>query len=556
MAALGKSPTISTPRCPHLSDTTPHSETPWLSICAHTTTTMSASDHNDHPHTPDVPTTAPFSPPSASRASRSSTFQVHQKSPLLVATPPQITRALSRAYPWINTLDHALALLTWTSADPWESFIVVAVFWGATLYGAELLKWAGNVVAVALLVAAMYLRHRHNREAATAGSGITTLDEIIETLVTLNTRVELVLGPIKTMLQVLSSEKNATTATTRPKLTTLFVRILLLTPIWLALAIWPLHIITPRRIVLTIGTAALSWHSRPAKVCRTILWRSGSVRWLTERATGLSLVPETLPTLPPRGTKPAAAAAQTSGTVNASTIPAAASPGVSFTFSIYENQRRWLGVGWTSSMFVYERAPWTDEHLSPSPPPEEFVLPEPHGGRGVRWRWVEGEDWYVESGTPGVGGKGHGLRGHHHRGTGDDAEGWWYYDNKWENGRWGVDGWGKYTRRRKLCRRAELVEEDHEEFHVAEKKVERVRTPGPPGPPGPPLPLRASEREQVKEREQELLEEDQGGYSESEDEGVVRVVEVDVDGKKTALASTNPKEGRPPPLPSRNSLST
>jgi hypothetical protein len=43
-------------------------------------------------------------------------------------------------------------------------------------------------------------------------------------------------------------------------------------------------------------------------------------------------------------------------------------------------------------------------------------------------------------------------------GPGEQGEGWWYYDNKWRDGRRGVDGWGKYTRRRKWVRRAELVE--------------------------------------------------------------------------------------------------
>jgi len=33
-----------------------------------------------------------------------------------------------------------------------------------------------------------------------------------------------------------------------------------------------------------------------------------------------------------------------------------------------------------------------------------------------------------------------------------------FYDNKWQHGRSGKDGWGRYTRRRKWCRDAELIE--------------------------------------------------------------------------------------------------
>jgi len=44
-------------------------------------------------------------------------------------------------------------------------------------------------------------------------------------------------------------------------------------------------------------------------------------------------------------------------------------------------------------------------------------------------------------------------------GSGEVGQGWVYYDNQWRDGRRGVDGWGKYTRRRKWYRNAELVED-------------------------------------------------------------------------------------------------
>lgn len=112
---------------------------------------------------------------------------------------------------------------------------------------------------------------------------------------------------------------------------------------------------------------------------------------------------------------------------------AGASPGVKFTFAIYENQRRWLGVGWTASLFAYERAPFTDEHLQACPSPEEFELPETPEGSGVKWRWVPGEEWRVE----GAKGEKNG-HGHHKKQdvkdkvglSGESGEGWVYYDNK------------------------------------------------------------------------------------------------------------------------------
>src|SRR5689334_5484519 len=102
------------------------------------------------------PTYASFSPatlsstaPSAtSAAKRRSTILVHQKSPLLLATPPQITRALAYSHPFLLPLNKLVGLLTWTTGDPWESFLLVAVFWASVLYGDVVVRLAGPVVLV------------------------------------------------------------------------------------------------------------------------------------------------------------------------------------------------------------------------------------------------------------------------------------------------------------------------------------------------------------------------------------------------------------------------
>jgi hypothetical protein len=397
-----------------------------------------------------TPTVAAFSPASVSRSS----FQVHQKSPLLVATPPQVTRALSRAFPWIASADYVLGLLTWSTSDAWESFLLVSFFWGVALYGDLLLKWAGNMLLVAAIAAGVFLR-RH-RDAPTS----TTLDEILTKLNSLNHRIEEFLSPCTSALSILTTQqpsKEFEAATAGPALTALLLRILLLSPLWMALAVYPFHVITPRRLVVLAGSIVLTYHSHPAKVTRTILWRSRSVRALCEALTGLRLQPDAPATLPPRQTPPSPGKLKVqSSPLTANT--SSASPGVKFTFTIFENQRRWLGVGWTVSLFVYERAPWTDEHLQPCPPPTEFALPETPEGSGVKWRWVEDEDWEIEVSSPSS--PLHGKKKQvlpKDKPTGE-GEGWWYYDNKWRDGK-KVDGWGKYTRRRKWCRRAELVED-------------------------------------------------------------------------------------------------
>ena len=92
-----------------------------------------------------------------------------------------------------------------------------------------------------------------------------------------------------------------------------------------------------------------------------------------------------------------------------------------FTFIIYENQRRWVGLGWTSTLFAYERSAWTDEHNNAVPPRDKFELPEVEDGP-AKWRWVKDSRWRVDGAAD----------------VGDEADydgeagkhGWIYYDNK------------------------------------------------------------------------------------------------------------------------------
>lgn len=417
---------------------------------------LSVGNDNDSTRASFAPSQSYTSPATKQR----STILVHKKSPLLIATPPSVTRALAFSHPFILPLNKLVGLLSWTSGDPWESFLVVAGFWAVTLYGDVVLQWAGPLALVVFLILGMYSR-RYSPLSSTGWTGEKSsghqgqsegsmkhqksLDEIVEILTIFTSRCNALLEPFLALTDFLSTQQTATSATTRPALTSLFIRILFLIPFWIVMILPPLRIITTRRIVLTIGTLILSWHSRPARVSRTILWRSLTVRHAASIITGLTLVgtahpePEGRkkpPPLPPRH-KSQDVAAETVAKVNAQ------SRGVRFTFVVFENQRRWLGLGWTHSLLAYERASWTDEHLNPSNSKDIFQLPHIDGA-SARWQWVEGNEWKVEGGGKGK--------------AGDEADGWIFYDNKWNDGRRGQDGWGRYTRRRKWYRDAELVE--------------------------------------------------------------------------------------------------
>ncbi|KAL8837161.1 MAG: hypothetical protein Q9170_002622 [Blastenia crenularia] len=427
----------------------------------------SSAQTTNNPNIPtgddDTSTYASFAPSQsyASPATKQrSTILVHKKSPLLLATPPSVTRALAFSHPFILSLNKLVGLLSWTSGDPWESFLVVAGFWAVTLYGDLVVRWAGPLMLVVSLILGMYSR-RYSPLSSTGWTGEKlnaqkdrtegtmkhqkSLDEIVETLAIFTSRCNTLLEPFLALTDFLSTQQTATSATTRPALTSLFIRILFLSPLWIAMTLTPLRIITSRRVILTIGTLILTWHSRPARVSRTILWRSLTIRHATSLITGLSLASSSQTEQSSRGGPPPLPPRHKSHEVVANALAKKdiKSMGVRFTFVVFENQRRWLGLGWTHSLLAYERAPWTDEHLNPSNSKDNFQLPHIDGA-SARWQWVEGSEWKVE-GT----GKGK---------SGDEADGWIFYDNKWNDGRRGQDGWGRYTRRRKWYRDAELVE--------------------------------------------------------------------------------------------------
>ncbi|KAH8665878.1 integral peroxisomal membrane peroxin-domain-containing protein [Tricladium varicosporioides] len=465
-------------------------------------------------HDPNPPTVAAFSPVTLSHApsanKQRSTILVHQKSPLLIATPPQITRALAYSHPFLLPLNKFVGLLTWTTGDPWESFLLVAAFWAVVLYGDSIMRFAGPLVVVIGLILGMYSRrysplsstgwtgekqkkgHKRAESEATSLKHQKTLDEIVETLKIFTSRCNVLLDPLLELTDFLSTQRTATSATTRPALTTLLIRILLVTPFWILLSLRPIQIITTKRIVLATGTIFFTWHSRPTRVSRTILWRSATVRRFCTIITGLNFpdVPappktdEEKPEIPPKTPSAYQEGAHLAATSAARRRPDA--PGVKFTFILYENQRRWVGLGWTTSLFAYERAAWTDEHLNPAPTKEEFELPDVEEGT-ARWRWVEGSKWLVEgAGELDEGGR-KGSEDAHDGGTG-----WIYYDNKWQNGRRGQDGWGRYTRRRKWYRDAELVEISPSTEITPSPTPTRATSITPPKPKSIPIPTTLS----------------------------------------------------------------
>ncbi|EDO17335.1 hypothetical protein Kpol_1062p44, partial [Vanderwaltozyma polyspora DSM 70294] len=124
---------------------------------------------------------------------------------------------------------------------------------------------------------------------------------------------------------------------------------------------------------------------------------------------------------------------------------------IKFNYILYENQRRWIGIGWTPSMLSYERSSWTDEFLNPSLSPEEFELPESQ--KNMKWKWVD-RSWRLDMTNDGM----IQLSSNKAKTVAfpNSDDGYIYYDNTWKKPST-VDSFSKYTRRRRWIRTAELI---------------------------------------------------------------------------------------------------
>ena len=181
-----------------------------------------------------------------------------------------------------------------------------------------------------------------------------------------------------------------------------------------------------RVLVGLAGTIVLTYRAPFARLLRAALWRSAFVRWALYRSwAGLSGIPMLSPIPGP--------------TVGTAAVVAAK---LRFAFTVYENQRWWVGLDWTAALLPGERPSWCSASQAPLSPPAAFVLPAPttvflpidgvpdaREKRTATWAWAEPE-WQViarRDGEPSTEVEGvENLEG-------TDADGWVYGDNKWES---------------------------------------------------------------------------------------------------------------------------
>lgn len=368
-----------------------------------------------------------------------------QTSPLLSSTPPTVAKALIKAYPYLLIVNKWLLVATWTNDDYWINMVLMSAYAFAVLYFEALVTWLGHIILVLVIILYAVLNSKIVEETNLHP----TLDDVVQALTTTCIKADLLLSPVTSLALTAYDIK-------RLLFTTVF-----LTPIYLILTFL---LITPRTILLVTGLYLLLYHSTYLRVTRKLVWKLKVARVLFFYLTGLdfsharnnSLFAAAFAKVQKSGSLPVVAGADLLKPVR-------------FTYVIYENQRRWLGIGWTSNLLTYERAPWTDEFLNESSSLDTFELPNPDSSfslqqqqyvllhpsiNGARWRWVD-KTWRLDSTNDGAITLPSGKRSKTTANPTTD-EGYIYTDNVWKKPST-EDSYSKYTRRRRWIRTAELV---------------------------------------------------------------------------------------------------
>ncbi|ODQ53697.1 Pex24p-domain-containing protein [Saitoella complicata NRRL Y-17804] len=363
-----------------------------------------------------------------------------------LSTDPAVIRALARAGPLIDAVNVVLACITWTHDAAYSSFLVVCGWTVFILYADFVLVYGLNLIPISWIIWT-YLRRnagRRRRSMVEVDSAPKTttqidLDRISEQTDLLYARLALIREPLYRLISFLDWTKN-------PGTTYLIaVRLACLTPIWFTLV---KALFAPRMVVLVLGLVFFTWFSVPTKTIRQIMWRNPSVRRLASVIVGVDF--EIIKTVAGVTRAREGSIGAPPGLIRVATFQDKDYETVRFKHIVWENQRRWIGLGWTANLFPHERSPWTDDYGETCADLKSFKLPDekilPVAGNKVRvakWNWVPNEEWKTEV-------------------TKDsDADGWVYTDNKWRNPT-PREEFGKYTRRRKWYRHADLFEEVRE----------------------------------------------------------------------------------------------
>ncbi|CAK5270306.1 unnamed protein product [Mycena citricolor] len=388
--------------------------------------------------------------------------------------PLPVNVVLVSLSPGIRVIRRLVEIPSWSSS--YDAFLLVAAWWAVALLAEPALRFF-----LPVLVASGISLWAWGRTGATSIARAS--ERTIQAVVTDLTAIESLLPAVPVLSPRLRNPK------------VLFHAALIFYVPYLVL----IYLFRLRVLVALCGTIILTWRAPWVSALRKLLWKSAWFRWTVYYATA-KVTGEPLPFAYQSSAKSVASASVSSA------------KSLRFLFTVYENQRWWMGLDWTAALLPGERPSWCTHSQAPVSPPSAFLLPDnttivlPHpDGKGrikrcARWSWEE-DEWRVLIRREGASGPSRvekplpsekeenaGLlakaaakmrepsthpppsEDHSHSETDKtsaseeeeeelttDEDGWVYEDNKWEKPS-AKGGMGKYTRFRRWTRVAVVTE--------------------------------------------------------------------------------------------------
>lgn len=300
----------------------------------------------------------------------------------LNSVPPTLTVALLQLAPCISVVRHAIEVLTWSGRTWQSSWLVVAAWWASCLLLDTTLRCVMSSLCCSFLIFCCNRRFlplfifgllaiwRWRRKPRQEEPPVT----------------ETTLQTVVTDLTIIQSSLPNSIPAPSLELPKAFRAAVILSIPYLLFSFF----VSFRVVIAIAGTILLTWRAPWAVLIRATVWRSAWFRWTVYR-TWAFLTSQPLPPLvmSPKPAVPSSEAIQS----------------VRFLFTIYENQRWWMGLDWTAALLPAERPSWCSAAQQPMSPPNSFTLPEsttvclPDGKGGklkrtATWRWEEPE-WRV-----------------------------------------------------------------------------------------------------------------------------------------------------------------
>lgn len=365
----------------------------------------------------------------------------------LLVDNPILATALSNIFPYLLFIDNFLEIVTWTNGDPYQNFLIVTAYSVLVFYWETLRLWV-----LPLLIAGVFSSVVWHTSSVLHDSKFgekPTIDEVLLTLHNITVRFELLLRPAG---HLHFTSKNYLV---------MLAGALAVTPLQVALSKALIH---PQAYIWLLGTFILTYHSPWSFTARRLLWRSAYIRRAAFYLTGLDIKTARNDILLHKESAHATISRTHSpapGEAEAAPLPNIVQMVNNFTtirkvivsptqlkqtvrFDVLENERRWLGLGWSKFLLPNERASFCFEPLmQPAPDPlleEDFNFPVFENDLYTyQWQWMD-DKWELD------------LEFNRCR----YKTGWVYYDSSWKGPGY-EDGFSKYTRTRKWTRRAILL---------------------------------------------------------------------------------------------------